>query len=199
MVHQVITSLDQAATQNPEVVEGQYTISVKRRAEAYEVIDTSEDEVFQTDLYDWYLSQGQADRLLEIHSQFVIAYLRRKSLEDITHADLLWRYYSQANRPFDAASVQLELAKSGFELTLDRRVEYLSRAKANASPSSIGVARQNRQPLLHEISELLEITNIQSDLVQKIKADPRASSDRRKELLNTLDGQILNLNIVSPL
>ena len=177
----------------------------KRRAEAYTVIDTSDDQVFQIDLYDWYLSQGLADRLLDIQSPYLITYLERKATENITHADLLWRYYSQWNRPHDAAVIQLNLAKSTFALTLNQRIEYLSQAKTNASTYTAGIGGQSRQSLLREVSDLLDVANIQDDVLQKLKGDIRVSPDRKLDVLGQVNGQILgltevqyDLNLVDP-
>lgn len=196
LIHQVITALARSASQVPDIVDGQYTLASRRRTEAYDVIDTSEDEVFQTDLYDWYLAQGQADRLLSVNSPYVITYLQRKSSGDIAHADLLWRYYNQVERYHDAATVQLALAKSTFTLSLDRRIEYLSRAKANASTHKPGLGRQTRQTLLREISDLLDVANIQDDLLQRLKGDARIAQDRKPEVVKELDGPILGLTEV---
>ena len=194
MIHEVIQCLEQASGQAPDIIEGQYTAAAKRRKEAYEVIDSSEDEVFQTDLYDWYLEQGRTDRLLEIQSPYVVTYLQRKSSDDIAHADLLWKYYMQSERYHDAAAVQLALAKSAFTLTLDRRIEYLSRAKANASTHVLGGSRQTRQLLLREVSDLLDVANIQDDLLQRLKADDRITAQRRPEVVTALNGQIISLS-----
>ena len=193
LIHQVIQTLEQASAQAPDIIEGQFTTAARRQAEAYEVIDTSEDEVFQTDLYDWYLAQGRTDRLLEIQSPYIITYLQRKSSDNVEHADLLWKYYTQAERYHEAASVQLALAKSAFDLTLDRRIEYLSRAKANASTHVLSGSRQTRQLLLREISDLLDLANIQDDLLQRLKADERITSERKPEVVKALNGQILSL------
>ena len=157
------------------------------------MIDSSEDEVFQNDLYDWYLAQGRTDRLLEIQSPYIITYLQRKSSDDIAHADLLWQYYTQSERYHDAAGVQLALGKSAFDLSLERRIEYLSRAKANASTHVLGGSRQTRQTLLREISDLLDLANIQDDILQRLKGDPRITSQRRPEVVKELNGLILNL------
>ena len=189
----MIHAIEQASLQSPDIIEGQYTASARRRTEAYDVIDTSDDEVFQTDLYDWYLAQGRTDRLLEIQSPYIITYLQRKSSDDIAHADLLWRYYTQSERYHDAAGVQLALGKSAFALSLDRRIEYLSRAKANASTHVLGGSRQTRQALLREISDLLDLANIQDDILQRLKAHPRITSQRKPEVIGELNGQILNL------
>ena len=179
------------------MVDGQYTLSAKRRTEAYEVIDNSDDEAFQTDLYDWYLSQGRTDRLLQIQSAYIVTYLERKSSDDVAHADLLWRYHNQSGHNHEAAVVQLALAKSAFALSLDQRIEYLGRAKANASTNSPGVPRQTRYQLLREVSDLLDVANIQSDLLQRLKDDERIAAERRPEIVKDLNGQVLPVNIVS--
>ncbi|MCJ1288076.1 hypothetical protein MMC26_007429 [Xylographa opegraphella] len=193
LVHQVIASLDAASQQYPGMVNELETVVSKRRAEAYTVIDTSDDRVFQIDLFDWYLSQDLADRLLNVQSPYLTTYLEIKAKEDITHADLLWRYYSQWSRPHDAAVIQLNLAKSSFPLTLDQRIEYLSQAKTNASAYAASVGRQSRQSLLREVSVLLDIANIQDDVLQKLKGDIRVSPDRKSDVLRQVDGQILSL------
>ncbi|MCJ1419694.1 hypothetical protein MMC32_006050 [Xylographa parallela] len=193
LIHQVIASLDAASQQHPGMVNGLEAEVSKRRAEAYTVIDTSDDQVFQIDLYDWYLSQGLADRLLDIQSPYLITYLERKATENITHADLLWRYYSQWNRPHDAAVIQLNLAKSTFALTLNQRIEYLSQAKTNASTYTAGIGGQSRQSLLREVSDLLDVANIQDDVLQKLKGDIRVSPDRKLDVLGQVNGQILGL------
>ena len=196
LIHDVITSLEQASSQGPALVDGQYTAAARRRTEAYEVIETSEDEAFQTDLYDWYLSQGRTDRLLEIHSPYIVTYLQRKSVEDVANADLLWRYHTQNGHNHEAARVQLDLAQSNFPLSLDQRIEYLGRAKANASTSTPGVARQTRYQLLREVSDLLDVANIQSDLLQRLKLDPRISAQRLPEVLKELNGSMLPFDVV---
>ena len=161
------------------------------------MVDSSEDEVFQTDLYDWYLAEGRTERLLEIQSPYVVTYLQRKSAEDITHADLLWQYYCQAEKYSDAAAVQLALAKSPFDLPLNRRIEYSSRAKANANTYTAGVSRPARQVLLREVSDLLDVANIQDDLLQRLGADERIAPERRPDVIGDLDGPILSLSEVS--
>ena len=199
LIHEVIDSVDKSVSQDPDIVDGNYTLAAKRRSEAWDVIDTSDDEVFQTNLYDWYLAQGQSERLLSINSPYIITYLQRKSADDIAHADLLWRYYNQANLNHEAAAVQLALAKSAFTLSLDRRIEYLSRAKANASAQKSGVGRQTRQALLRESTDLLDVANIQDDILQRLKGDARIVADRRPTVIQELDGPILGLTEVSNL
>lgn len=179
------------------MLDGHLTLSGKRREEAAEQINTSEDEVFQTNLYDWYLSENRQDRLLEVESRYVTTYLQRRSEDDIAHADLLWRYYVQNEQYQDAGIVQLALAKSEFKLSLDQRIEYLGNAKTNASTTKPGIRRSIRNEVLREISDLLDVANIQSDLLQRLKGDSRITADRRPAVMQELDGNILPLSVVS--
>ena len=87
-VHDVIIAVDESVKQGPSFVDGRPTLTATRRNEAYDVISRSKDEVFLTNLYDWYLSRGWQDRLLATDSPFIVTYLQRKSTTDIVHADL---------------------------------------------------------------------------------------------------------------
>ncbi|KAK4983915.1 hypothetical protein LTR66_008670 [Elasticomyces elasticus] len=200
LVHAVIFAVDQASQQQPETQDGQLTLIAKRKTEAYDVINCSEDQVFQEDLYGWYLSQGWHDRLLEISSPFVVNYLQRKSTEARIYADLLWRYFSCHGQHFDAACVQLFLAESDFDLKLEQRIEYLSRARANASMQSASIngftnaSRQTRQELMRKASDLLDVANIQGDILSRMKSDERLTAERRPQVLSKLDNQILPIH-----
>ncbi|CAO2652872.1 Nn.00g022830.m01.CDS01 [Neocucurbitaria sp. VM-36] len=196
LVCRVIEAVDQAYNSQGPVPEGVISQITRRKHEAYEQINNSDDEVFQNYLYDWYISKGWAERLLEINSPFVVDYLRQSSEKNISHADLLWRYYAHYNDYLSAAETQYQLAKSPLSLSLEKRIEYLSRAKANASTRMTGFSetgvrnRQSRQELLRNISDHLDIANIQDDILQKIKADQRLTGKRREEVIEHLNGQI---------
>ena len=194
LIHDIINIIESTP---PDMADGQYSVSVRRRTEAYEVIDTSEDEAFQTDLYDWYFSQRKQERLLEIQSPYIVTYLERRSADSVEMADLLWRHHSRIGHNHQAADVQLTLAKSQFQLSLDRRIEYLGRAKANASMPSPGVSRQSRYQLLRDVSDLLDIANIQSDILQRLTNDERVMPERRPEVAAELDGEFLPIDTVS--
>lgn len=196
MIHDVISALEQSTQRTTDQSDAASSMAVTRRQEAYAIIDTSDDEVFQTDLYDWYIDQGQADRLLVIQSPYVVSYLERRFEHNITIANLLWKYHSQAGNPLLAATVQMELAKSNYPLLLNERIEYLGRARANASASSFNAGRQKRQQLLHEISELLDVAGVQDDLLQRLRDDDRLQGQRETEVVQLLDGRIQQLSDV---
>ena len=196
LIFSTIEALDNQTAASPEKVDGQTTLETKRRVEAYDIVNRSDDAVFQTCLYDWYVQIGQADRLLDINSRYVTDYLQRKSRDDRAHADLLWKYYAHRNDYLEAASVQLDLARGYFALSLEQRIEYLSRARTNANTRQAALldSRQSKQQLLREISDLLDVANIQDDLLQRMKTEPRLFGGRRDEVLAALDGAILPID-----
>ena len=197
MVHDILNHLDTAASREPEMIDGKLTLIATKRLEAYEVVNDSDDEVFHFDLYDWYIQQGWTDRILAIESPHVITFLKRLAATDVQHADLLCRFYTNRSRFFDAAEVQFQLATSDFPLGIKERIRLLSFAKANANVATVGVSRQQQQLLNHGVTELLEIANIQDDLLERLKADPRFDEVRVGELADALDGKVEDLSIVS--
>jgi nuclear pore complex protein Nup155 len=196
LIHQVILAVDAATSAEPEMIDGRPTAAAIRRSEAHDAVNKSDDELFQFDLYEWYLSQDWQDMLLAVNSHFVIEFLTQSARDNVARADLLWRYYVTRESFYEAAVVQLDLAKSDFAIPLARRVEYLSRAKANASAQSRGIGRQARQVLLYEVTELLDVANIQDELLHRLLADERVPAERKTSVAAALDGQILNLTEV---
>jgi nuclear pore complex protein Nup155 len=196
LIHQVILAVDAATSAEPDMIDGRPTLAATKRTEAHAVVNNSDDELFQFDLYEWYLSQDWKDMLLNVDSHFVIEFLTRSAKDNVERADLLWRYYVHRDSFYEAAVVQLELAKSEFAIPLAKRVEYLSRAKANASAQSQGIGRQARQVLLYEVTELLDVANIQDELLHRLSADERVPVERKVTVAEALDGQILNLTEV---
>jgi nuclear pore complex protein Nup155 len=89
------------------------------------------------------------------------------------------------------------LAKSAFDINLAKRIEYLSRAKANASTTSTGIGRQARQVLLYEVDELLDVANIQDELLARLRVDSRVPAARKPEVIQALDGRVVPLSEVS--
>ena len=152
--------------------------------------------MFQTDLYDWYLDQGQENRLLVIQSPYVVKYLERRFEDSLVIANLLWKHHGMAGNSLKAAQVQVQLARSAYPLSLNERIEFLGRARANASSSTLGTGRQARQALLLEISELLDIAGIQSDILERLQEDERLQGDRKTAIVEKLNSDIQSLNIL---
>ncbi|KAG6012658.1 hypothetical protein E4U54_007381, partial [Claviceps lovelessii] len=194
MIHDVLTRLDAASSTEPEMVDGKLTLMATKRLEAYDVVNNSDDEVFHFDLYEWYIQQGWTDRILAIDSPHVITFLERLVGSQFEHADLLCRFYTNRSRFFDAARVQAQLANSDFPLGIKDRIRLLSLAKANANVATVGVSRQQQQQLSHEVSDHLDVANIQDDLLERLLVDDRIDDERRAEIEQALDGTILDLS-----
>ncbi|RKF57606.1 Nucleoporin NUP170 [Erysiphe neolycopersici] len=197
LVHQILGDIDKTCGSEPEMIDGRPTLSSIKRNEARQVVSNSDDELFQYDLYEWYLAQGLEKTLLSVDSDFVVLFLVKSASTNLDRADLLWKFYQCRDNFFDAASVQLGLAKSDFPIPLSRRIEYLCRAKANTSALSSHqthiVGRQARQILQYEVSELLDVANIQDEILQKIQSDPRCDQGTKAIITAKIDGQILDL------
>lgn len=192
LVFDTLKYLDDTAARAPNMATD-FPVQAKRLREAYDVVNTSEDRVFLTCLYDEYIAQNNPLRLLEIDNQFVVEYLRQRSNDNRDHADLLWRYYAHNDLFLDAAAVQLDIARSHFSLTLEQRIEYLSRARAHASTRQNVLldARKNKQKLMREISDLLEIASVQDEILERIKGESRIAPERRQDLIADLNQSIL--------
>lgn len=196
LIHKILTHVDQLSRQQPETTDGRTNVIAVKRDEAYNIVNQSTDELFQFDLFDWYLKQGWEERILEVESDFVITYLQKLSGNELKHADLLWRYHAHKERYYQAALVQEQLARSDFVIPLQKRIEYLSRAKANSSTHTSGVGRSTRQVLQRSITDLLDIANIQDEVLQRIRGDARIVPEVRERIIKELDGQILSLSEV---
>ncbi|QSZ31850.1 hypothetical protein DSL72_001419 [Monilinia vaccinii-corymbosi] len=190
LVKDILTVVDDITENAPEMVDGRQSTPARMRKEAHQVVDDSDDEVFQYDLFDWYLEQGWIDRIIATESPFIVKYLERSAIESTDNADLLWRYYTHREDYSAAAGVQLTLARSELPISLQRRIEYLSRAKANVQTQGGAVNRQARQVMLHEAGELLDVASLQYELLQRLRADDRIPQTRKDSVVAELDGPI---------
>lgn len=196
LIHNVMTQLDAASGAEPDEIDGRPTLMKTKRLEAYEVVNFSDDEVFHFDLYEWYLEQNWTDRILAINSPHVVTFLQRLAARDAQHAELLCRFYTHRERFFEAAQVQSDLAKSDLSLGIKKRITQLSRAKTNAMINTEGVSRQQQQLLNHEVTDLLEIAQIQDNLLERLQADSRLPEERLEEVVRVLDGPIQELSVL---
>lgn len=197
LIHDVVNAVDQSSNDDIGSPRFRPSKTAQRQREAYDVIAESTDELFLSNLYDWYLSQGWTDRLLATDSNYIVQYLDRKSQFDHTHADLLWRYYNLKQNYIESSIIQLELAKSSFNLPLDKRIFYLSQAKTNIQLNKRARDKDRRQRLLKEITDHLDIGNLQDDLLQRFRSDERFDEENRKRVLSDLDGPVKTVSEVS--
>lgn len=198
LIYEILIHLDTVSAREPEMIDGRPTLMATKRMETYNVVNGSDDEVFHYDLYEWYITQGFIDRLMDSDSPHVIMFLKKLAEVELKGAELLCSFYTNRNRFYDAADVQFKLVKNqDLEISLDDRIRMLGNAKANASVSTIGVSQQAQQVLNHEIAVLLETAHIQDDLYRRLMSDPRVPEDRKTQVVDALDGPILEVTQVS--
>ncbi|KAK6511470.1 hypothetical protein TWF481_000386 [Arthrobotrys musiformis] len=189
----VLEALDEEASRSPATLDGSLSDSQLRHQVAYQVVWDSNDEVFQSCLFDWFFSRGLSEKLLSFEGPTIVPYLKRRASNSIQHADLLWQYYSRREIFYDAAFTLRELAMSNFPIELDRRIEYLSRARGLSNCRCPVGSRQAMNELLQKIQEAMDVAMIQADILRKVKDDSRISANKLESLVEQLDGELLPL------
>ncbi|KAK9352912.1 Nup133 N terminal like-domain-containing protein [Lipomyces doorenjongii] len=168
------------------------------QTETYAVAYSSRDELFHYRFYDWYVSRGLANRLLEVDTPYIESYLERNSASNIEQANLMWLFYAKKDEFFKAGQVLYRLSQSSFELPLGQRIEFLSRARGFCNCYCPPGQRQAMLRLLQTTQDELTVAFIQDDILGRVKTDERLAKDEDKkvELLDRLDGKVLNLSIL---
>ena len=125
--------------------------------------------------------------------------MEHQATASVFQANLLWQFHAKNSNYHEAARVLHELANSNFPLSLEERIEYLSRAKSLCSVRVEPGLRNalNEQATL--IQDALDVANIQDDVIRAVKEDSRMADFKRAEFLKELDGKILPLTTVSSL
>lgn len=136
------------------------------RAHAYELAFASTDEIFHSRLYEWLISRGLADELLEMRPAYLQAYLQREP-GTLDKYQLLWQFYVKDGQPLRAAEVLATLAESSeFSLSLSQRIEYLTLAVGNAKshPVSAGGKHESAIAFLTDLEEKLDVSQVQLEI-----------------------------------
>lgn len=169
-----------------------WSSEVYLRNETYSVCHASEDEVFHYCFYDWFISKGVNERLLEVETRYIQSYLEIKAKSDINIANLLWVYYQRHQNYLAAAEVLLNLAKSNFDLSLSQRIEYLSRARNYCA--SFPEARQGVMQLGVSIQEYLDVAVIQDEILKRAVDDPEFEISHKLDVIEKLSSQLLEIS-----
>ncbi|KAK6340747.1 hypothetical protein TWF696_009071 [Orbilia brochopaga] len=187
----VLEAVDEEASKSPTSIDGLPTDAQLRHQLAYQVVWDSDDEVFHSRLFDWFFERGLSEKLLSFEGPTIVPYLQRRAADSIEHADLLWQYWSRREIYYDAAATLRELAMSPFDIPLDKRIEYLSRARGLSNCRCPVGTRQAMNELLQRIQEEMDVAMIQADILRRIREDKRISVNKCTELVRQLDGELL--------
>ncbi|KAK9474440.1 Non-repetitive/WGA-negative nucleoporin C-terminal-domain-containing protein [Dipodascopsis tothii] len=164
------------------------------RQETYAVAYGSTDELFHYSFYDWFVQRGLAERLLDVHTAYIEAYLERNSKTSLPHADLFWLFLAKRENFLVAAQVLYTLAIGDFDLALSQRIEYLSRARGFCNCYCPPSSRQQMLILVQNVQAQLEVSAIQDDILTRVRSDKNLAEDKRAQLVDQLDGKILDVS-----
>jgi nuclear pore complex protein Nup155 len=198
LIFKVLEDLDRGYGQSPDMIDGVPSHATRLRNETWNLIYSSDDELFHYQLYDWLFSRGEtfAERLLEVDSPHVLGYLQHRGAESIDHCELLWQYHARRENFYDAAQVLHELAQSEFQLNLEKRLEFFSRARGLCNSHGALGTRQRMSELSQTIQEELDVAVIQDDILKRIREDKRISDVKKTNLEKHLDSKLINLSEV---
>ncbi|XP_041042883.1 nuclear pore complex protein Nup155 isoform X1 [Carcharodon carcharias] len=156
----------------------------------------STDELFNIALFNWLIQADLMDKLLEVNSPFLEPYLVRMAKQDqnkVRYMDLLWRYYEK-NRSFsNAARILARLADMhSTEISLQQRIEYISRAILSAKSSTATSSQAADGEFLHELEEKMEVARIQLQ-IQDTLARNYSQHPSVQEAISQLDTELMDI------
>ncbi|KAH3682893.1 hypothetical protein WICPIJ_006149 [Wickerhamomyces pijperi] len=161
---------------------------------SYQTVLEFQDQLFHYELYDWFISQGVSEILLDLSTAYVLPYLEEKSGDSQLLSDLLWLYQSKRGDYYSAALISYSLSLSDFNINLTQRNEYLSRAIGFCNCVTLPHQRQQMIQLNGAIEEVFQASNVQYDLLMTITGDSNLDSTKKKTLIEQLNGKILTVS-----
>ncbi|EDO30041.1 predicted protein, partial [Nematostella vectensis] len=160
---------------------------------------SSGDELWHVSLYQWLIDNALTDRLLEIKSVHLEAYLKHKTAaqypNDLKMLDLLWRHYEKTKNYAAAARILSKLAeRESGDVSLVQRLEYLSRAIMSAKSSNLRTSSSKEGEFLHELEEKLEVARIQSQVYEALsRRHASRPSPHLQDALNQLNNRLVDV------
>ena len=195
LIFKILTRIDLRAI---KITETGHQLAINEfieiRDAAYETCFAAQDKSFHYEFYQWFINQDVSERLLEISTPYILPFLEEKSENNLALSDLLWLYHAKRENYFGAASILYSLSISEFKLTLNQRIEYLSRANGFCNCACPPNLRQKMIQLSSTIQELFDVANVQLDILTAIRADDRISKQNKEVAVSSLDYKILNIS-----
>ncbi|XP_059140242.1 nuclear pore complex protein Nup155-like [Physella acuta] len=173
-------------------------VDIEQAAESYkDAFQASlrcDDPLFHAALYDWLFATKNAETLLEINTPYVESYLRRKvnlQTDNTLALDMLWKHYEKTENFQAATRILAQLAeRHGSHISLNQRLDYLSRAVISAKSSTSRLGTSAAGELLHELEEKMEVARLQMQIYKCLSnmADPEVEVAK-----NRLDSELLDI------
>jgi nuclear pore complex protein Nup155 len=155
----------------------------------------STDTDFLKELFKFLLEHNHADTLLRIDSSDVDTWLQEHK-----DPDLLWRYYNVQGKHIYSGKVSYDRAKSEETLSLDERIECLSRAlnayRAAAKEKRWEAVEMSSEELKRrevEVEDALTVARLQYRVLRAIESMPDFPSDISGDEIHLLKSSLLPL------
>lgn len=163
-----------------------------RRQNAYDQAQASTDALFHVAMYDWLLSRNKTDELLRMRTPYLEDYLRSEPIT-LERCLLLCMWYVSVGQNFSAAQLYAGLAQSTeLDITLDDRIEYLSKASSNAKSAFVNSI--DLVQFTTDIDEKLEVAQVQVEVFRAVQESEAIEEEQKVQLLQELDGQLLDIS-----
>ncbi|KAJ1310495.1 hypothetical protein OPQ81_007228 [Rhizoctonia solani] len=191
LVTETLSVFDEAYEQSQGKEDGATADVEAVRKNAYQLALGSDDPMFHAELYDWLVSQGRTDDLLEIRTPYIEDHLISQAQRNDKWGELLWQFFVHSGQYLRAAYALQALADSETDLDLETRIEYLSLAVSNAKshPSSEYGQHETAVEFLSDLEDKLEVAQVQLEIANLLSRKYSTESDpewrRRYEVLTS--------------
>ncbi|CAE6420224.1 unnamed protein product [Rhizoctonia solani] len=191
LVTETLSVFDEAYEQSQGKEDGNAGDAEAVRKNAYQLALGSDDPMFHAELYDWLVSQGRTDDLLEIRTPYIEDHLIQQAQRNDKWGELLWQFFVHSGQYLRAAYALQALADSETDLDLESRIEYLSLAVSNAKshPSSEYGQHETAVEFLSDLEDKLEVAQVQLEIANLLSRKYAIETDpewrRRYEVLTS--------------
>jgi len=158
------------------------------------VVFKTDEELLHIEVFEWLFAKNMQDRLLQIQSPYLESWLRRSMSLDpnnLAFMNVLWKHYEKMRQFGAAAQILTKLAeRSGSQLNLANRMEYLARAAMAAK--SGGSGGSGEAEFLRELEEKIEVARLQLKILEALQNLP--SSNESQEAVSKLGADLIDIS-----
>ncbi|ORY42767.1 nucleoporin-domain-containing protein [Rhizoclosmatium globosum] len=124
-----------------------------------------DDKLFHYFVFDWFMTAGMNDRLLELNSNYLEDFLGMEPVA-FERIDLLWKFYVRKESFMKAAHVLYAMAISkAYTLGFLKRLELLQLAVANAKSASVTVVEHD---FMRDLEDKNDVALVQMEVVNAV-------------------------------
>ncbi|KAI9352014.1 Non-repetitive/WGA-negative nucleoporin C-terminal-domain-containing protein [Obelidium mucronatum] len=126
-----------------------------------------DDKLFHYFIFDWFMTAGMNDRLLELNSDYLEDFLAMEPIA-LERIDLLWKFYVRSESFMKAAHVLCAMAiTKGYQLAFVKRLELLQLAVANAKSATVTVMDHD---FMRDLEDKKDVALVQMEVVTAVSS-----------------------------